>query len=155
MLFGNTVTVCEVVKMENIVLYPAVKKLCFLSQVEFYSCLHFCSPLLGFFGCNGAARNLLQDQFFVLVSPAQRRKAVFKYKKRNKKKSPHGPQSCFYCSFESQRRESAPSLFCCTKLWLVALNGPEPGSAFQLSEAVVGGRVPRRLAQQTVCGVFG
>lgn len=48
-----------------------------------------------------------------------------------------------------------PSLFCCNKLWLVILNGPDPASAVQLSEAVVGGRVPRRLAQQTVCGVFG
>lgn len=64
----------------------------------------------------------------------------------NTKTSPR-PQFCLYCSFES--------LFCCNKLWLVTLNGPEPKSAVQLSEAVVGGRVPRRLAQQTVCGVFG
>lgn len=33
----------------------------------------------------------------------------------------------------------------CSELW----------SAFQLSEAAVGGRVPHRLAQQTVCGVLG
>lgn len=38
-------------------------------------------------------------------------------------------------------------MFCCTALWLVTLNGPEPESVVQLSEAAVGGRVPLRLAQ--------
>lgn len=34
------------------------------------------------------------------------------------------------------------------------LKGRVPRNAVQLSEAVVGGRVPWRLAQQTVCGVL-
>lgn len=79
-------------------------------------------------------------------------KTGFKYKTPPK----NVPTATVYCSFESHARiENQPSLFCCNKLWLVTLNGPEPKSAVQLSEAVVGGRVPRRLAQQTVCGVFG
>lgn len=50
--------------------------------------------------------------------------------------------------------ENQPIMFCCSKRWLVTLNGPEPVSAVQLSEAVVGGWVPWRLAQQAVWGVF-
>ena len=60
----------------------------------------------------------------------------------------------FIAPLSPSRMEHKASLCCCNKLWLVTLNGPEPESAVQLSEAVVGGRVPRRRAQQTVCGVF-
>lgn len=44
-----------------------------------------------------------------------------------------------------------PLLLCCREL---QSKGRVPKTAAQLSEAVVGGRVPWRLAQQTVCGVL-
>lgn len=71
----------------------------------------------------------------MLVNPTQCTKQFL-----NTKTSPPAIVLSLYCSFE-------PSLFCCNKLWLITLNGPEPESAVQLSEAVVGGRVPRRLTQ--------
>lgn len=83
----------------------------------------------------------------MLLNPTQCTKQFFL-------KSPHSHSSVFIAPLSLARIEYQPSLFYCSKLWLATLNGREPKSAAQLSEAVVGGRVPRRLEQQTVCGVF-
>lgn len=94
----------------------------------------------------GVTHDLFQDQFLCCL--------IQHSVQNNFLKSPHSHSSVFIAPLSLARIEYQPSLFCCSKLWLATLNGREPKSAVQLSEAVVGGRVPRRLVQQTVCGVF-
>lgn len=152
MLFGNTITACEVVKAEER-FCPVVKKLISVPNKNLHPVYISVDSNVGLLWqlCVHSEEEQLIDCFRMSFCAGRSNtayKTVFKYKENVKL-----PQ--FIAPLSLARIEKRPSLFCCNKLWLVTLNGPEPESAVQLSEAVVGGRVPRRLAQQTVCGVFG
>lgn len=71
---------------------------------------------------------------------------VYKTCFREKKRSPHSHSSVFIAPL-SALSQSALAL-------LHSVGRGLTESAVQLSEAVVGGGVPRRLAQQTVSGVL-
>lgn len=93
---------------------------------------------------NGITHELLQDQFLWCLIQRNVQNIFF-----------------FFFVLSPQSRSFAfiapssinPFMLCCSQLWLASTSRQEPKRAIQLSEAVVGGRLPRRLAQQTVCGV--